>query len=326
MDSFIFAVNAVLPLIVMALIGYLLVRCGMIPEGAARTLNKIVFRVFLPCTLFLNVYKIESLGGFNFGYIVYAIAADLLIYALAIPIVMALTKDGARRGVVLQSVFRSNYALIGIPLATSLCGAAGAEVSAVLSAFAIPVFNVLAVITLSVFSDRKERVSVKSILLDIAKNPLIESVVLGLAVLGVRAILGQNGIEWRLTEITPLFRVLESLSAVSTPLALIALGAQFKFSSIGAMKRELIFSVVARVVAVPLVALTVAYLFFDFEAAHFASFVALFATPVAVSSVPMVQEMGGDTELAGQVVVWATATSARTRFLSIFARRRLGVF
>ncbi len=326
MDSFIFAVNAVLPLIVMALIGYLLVRVGMIPEGAARTLNKIVFRVFLPCTLFLNVYKIESLGGFDFGYIVYAIAADLLIYALAIPIVMALTKDGARRGVVLQSVFRSNYALIGIPLATSLCGTAGAEVSAVLSAFAIPVFNVLAVITLSVFSDRKERVSVKSILLDIAKNPLIESVVLGLAVLGVRAILGQNGIEWRLTEITPLFSVLESLSAVSTPLALIALGAQFKFSSIGAMKRELIFSVVARVVAVPLAALTVAYLFFDFEAAHFASFVALFATPVAVSSVPMVQEMGGDTELAGQVVVWATATSALTIFLFIFALRLLGVF
>lgn len=326
MDSFIFAVNAVLPLIVMALIGYLLVRVGMIPEGAARTLNKIVFRVFLPCTLFLNVYKIESLGSFDFGYIVYAIAADLLIYALAIPIVMALTKDGARRGVVLQSVFRSNYALIGIPLATSLCGAAGAEVSAVLSAFAIPVFNVLAVITLSVFSDRKERVSVKSILLDIAKNPLIESVVLGLAVLGVRAILGQNGIEWRLTEITPLFSVLESLSAVSTPLALIALGAQFKFSSIGTMKRELIFSVVARVVAVPLAALTVAYLFFDFEAAHFASFVALFATPVAVSSVPMVQEMGGDTELAGQVVVWATTTSALTIFLFIFALRLLGVF
>jgi len=120
--------------------------------------------------------------------------------------------------------------------------------------------------------------------------------------------------------------VLESLSAVSTPLALIALGAQFKFSSIGAMKRELIFSVVAGVVAEPLVALTVAYLFFDFEAAHFASFVALFATPVAVSSVPMVQEMGGDTELAGQVVVWATATSALTIFLFIFALRLLGVF
>lgn len=326
MDSFVFAVNAVLPLIAMALIGYLLVRCGMIPEGTAKTLNKIVFRVFLPCTLFLNVYKIESLGGFDFGYIAYALVAMLLVYVLAIPLVMAVTKEGARRGVVLQSVFRSNYALIGIPLATSLCGATGAEVSAVLSAFAIPVFNVLAVITLSVFSSRKERVSVKSILLDIVKNPLIESVVLGLAVLGVRAILGQNGIEWRLTEITPLFSVLESLSAVSTPLALIALGAQFKFSAIGTMKRELIFSVVARVVAVPLATLLVAYLFFDFEAAHFASFVALFATPVAVSSVPMVQEMGGDTELAGQVVVWATAASALTIFLFIFALRLLGVF
>lgn len=328
MDSFIFAVNAVLPLIAMALVGYLLVRCGMIPDGTARTLNKIVFRIFLPCTLFLNIYKIESLGDFDFGYIAYALVAMLLIYALAVPTVMAFTKDGAKRGVVLQSVFRSNYALIGIPLATSLCGAAGAEVSAVLSAFAIPVFNVLAVITLSVFTGegKRNRVSVKSILIDIAKNPLIESVALGLIALGVRAIFVNCNISWRLSEITPLFSVLESLSEVSTPLALIALGAQFKFSSIGAMKRELIFSVMARVVVVPLVALSVAYLFFDFEAAHFASFVALFATPVAVSSVPMVQEMGGDTELAGQVVVWATAASALTIFLFIFTLRLLGVF
>ena len=195
-----------------------------------------------------------------------------------------------------------------------------------LSAFSIPIFNVLAVISLSVFTGKGGRVSAKKIILDILKNPLIESVLLGLAALGIRAILAKHGISWRLTEITPLFRVIESLAGVATPLALIALGAQFKFSAIGKMKRELIFAVLTRVIAVPLVAIAVAYLFFDFEAAHFASFIAMFATPVAVSSVPMTQEMGGDTELAGQIVVWSTASSALTIFLFTFVLRLIGVF
>ena len=326
MESFVFALNAVLPLIIMTLIGYLLVRIGFLPEGMPKLINKMVFRIFLPCMLFLNVYRIGSLSGISLGYAAFAITSVLIIFALAIPLVIRITKIGARRGVVLQAVFRSNFALIGIPLAYSICGNRGTEVAAVLSAFTIPVFNILAVISLSIFTGGKGRVSVKKILFDIVKNPLIESVLLGLIMLGIRAVFVSCDISWRLTEITPLFKVIESLSAVATPLALIALGAQFKFSAIGKMKRELIFAVVARVIAVPLITLTTAYLFFDFDAAHFAAFIALFATPVAVSSVPMTQEMGGDTELAGQIVVWSTAGSAFTIFLFTFMFRLIGVF
>lgn len=326
MDSFIFAVNAVLPLILIVMIGYLIRRIGLIPEDASRTLNKLVFRVFLPCMLFLNVYEIKSLGNFGFGYVFYALIAIPVVFALTIPLVLIITRRKERRGVLLQAVFRSNFALIGIPLAISLCGDAGASYAAVMAAFAVPIFNVLAVITLSVFSGGEGRVSIKGILIDIAKNPLIESVLLGLLAIGIRAILVELGIDWRLTDVVPLFKVISSLSSVATPLALIALGAQFKFSAIGGMKRELAFAILARVVAVPLITLSVAYLFFKFEAAHFATFVALFATPVAVSSVPMTQEMGGDTELAGQIVVWSTASSGITIFLFTFALKLIGVF
>lgn len=328
MDSFLFAINAVSPLIIMALIGYLLKHIGLIPDGMPKQLNKLVFRVFLPCMLFLNVYKIESLGDFDFGYAFYAIISVPLVFLAAIPVVMAISKDGARRGVMLQAVFRSNFALIGIPLASSLCGDMGAKIAAVLSAFAIPTFNILAVITLSVFTGDRDgkKVSIKKIVLDIVKNPLIESIALGFAVLGIRAILSHFNIEWRLTDVTPVFKVLESLSAVATPLALVTLGAQFKLSSIGGMKRELIFSAVMRTVIVPIITLAVAYFFFDFEAAHFAAFVALFSTPVAVSSVPMTQEMGGDAELAGQIVVWTTAAAGITIFLFTFVLKLIGVF
>jgi len=71
-----------------------------------------------------------------------------------------------------------------------------------------------------------------------------------------------------------------------------------------------------------------AYLFFrhQFTGAHFAAFVAMFATPVAVSSVPMAQEMDGDAVLAGQLVVWSTILSAGTVFLAAFLLRLAGVF
>ena len=192
MDALIFSLNAVLPLIIMALVGYILGRVGLIAEGVPNVLNRMVFKLFLPPTLFLNIYRIESFGELDFGYVAYALLTVIVMLALTIPLVFWLSRDSSRRGVMLQAVFRSNYALIGIPLATSLCGEAGAEVAAVLSAFAIPLFNVLAVVTLSLFSDFKGRVSVKRILLDIAKNPLIESIALGFIALGIREILSNT--------------------------------------------------------------------------------------------------------------------------------------
>ena len=326
MESFIFAVNAVLPLILMALLGYFLRRINILSEDMPKGLNKMLFRAILPCMMFKNVYDIEGFGDIGFGYIAYAVVAIFIVSLIAIPCVIASSSKESRRGVLLQSVFRSNFALVGVSLATSLCGDRGAGVAALLAAFAVPIFNVMAVIALSIFSDNKGKASIKSILLDIIKNPLIVSVLSAVAVIGVRALFVKWGIEWRLSDVEPLFKVLDGLSDTATPIALIALGAQFKFSAIGGMRREIIFAVISRLVVVPLVALSVAYFFFDFEAVHFAAFIALFATPVAVSSVPMTQEMGGDVELAGQVVVWSTAISGFTIFLFTFVLKLLGVF
>ena len=81
-----------------------------------------------------------------------------------------------------------------------------------------------------------------------------------------------------------------------------------------------------RTVAVPALGIGFAYLLGGFTAGEMATFVAVFATPVAVSTVPMAQEMGADTRLAGQLVVFSTLASALTIFLFSFALRALGVF
>lgn len=328
MDSLIFALNAVTPIILMVAIGYFLKKRGLMNESFSKAANKLVFHLFLPTMLFLNVYKIQTLEDMDFGYVLYVLAALLVIFFASIPAVICIAKKRERRGALLQAAFRSNYALIGIPLAQSLFGQEGAMIATLLSAAVIPALNILAVISLSVFRGDGERTSVKKIFVGILKNPLIESVALGLLVLLIRALLVRCGVEFRLSDITPLYKVMEYLSTLATPLALLVLGAQFEFSAVSSMRREIVFGTLMRTVIVPILGIGCAYLFFrsSFTGAHFAAFVAVFATPVSVSSVPMAQEMDGDAILAGQLVVWTTLLSAASVFLTSFLLRSVGVF
>ena len=328
MDSLIFAVYAVAPIIIIVAIGYILKKVGFMNAEFAKAANKLVFHIFLPAMLFLNVYNIEDIGEMNFGYIIYVLVVLLSIFAFSIPAVMLVSKKRERRGVMLQAAFRSNYALIGIPLAKSLFGNEGVMVATLLSAVVIPMLNILSVISLSVFRKGGDRLSVKNLLLDIIKNPLIRSVAAGVAVLFIRAGFVRAGIGFRLTDIAPLLTALEYLSDLATPLALLVLGAQFEFSAVKSLKKEIIFGTLMRTAVVPFIGLGVAYIFFSsqFSGAHFAAFVAMFATPVAVSSVPMTQEMDGDVTLAGQLVIWTTLFSAVSVFFTSFLLRLAGIF
>ena len=327
MDSLIFALWAVIPLVALVALGYLLKRVGLMDGEFAKKLNRLVFHVFLPTTLFLNVYKIERTSELALGYVVYALVATLVIFLLSLGFLALIVPERARRGALVQLAFRSNYALVGIPLAQSLFGETGVSAATLLSAIIIPTFNILAVITLSIFREDGERPSTMKILKGIVGNPLIRAIFLGFAILALRAVFVRAGIGFRLNQIEPLLRVANQLSALSTPLALLALGAQFEFSAAGELGREITIGVLLRAVIVPALGLGIAYLFFrdTFGGAHFASLVAVFATPVAVSSVPMVQEMNGDVRLMGQLVIWTTLFSSISIFLAAFLLRLGGV-
>ncbi len=331
LDSLVFAFNSVAPIIFMVAIGYILGRIGFMPKDFSKLANKLVFRLFLPVMLFKNVYNIDSLSSVRFGYIIYTVCSILLLFAAAVPSVMLLTKKENRRGALIQSFFRSNYALIGIPLATMLfpAGGEGAAAASVMSAVSVPLFNILAVIGLSVFSSESDgKGKLKKVLVGIVKNPLIIGIFAGLLALAVRALFTKFGIDFRISSVSSVWNTVSYLSGIATPLALLVLGAQFEFSVISSLKREITAGVLIRCVAVPLYGLGAAYLLFknNFTGAEFASLIAVFATPVAVSSVPMAQEMGADQTLAGQLVVFTTIVSAFTVFFASLLLKMAGIF
>lgn len=329
MDSLIFALSAVAPIVLTVIVGYFFKKIGMMDESFAKKANKLVFRAFMPVMLFVNIYKM-SLSDVDLGFIGYCLIALFVIFGLSIPACMLIAGKKDRVGVLVQAIFRSGYSLIGIPLAGSLYGDEGMMAATILSAALIPCFNVLAVISLSALgNDSGERVSPVKIILDIIKNPLIIGIFAALVCVAVRTFIFEPaGITFKLSNIGPLFQVLNYLADLAIPLALLVLGAQFEFSAVAALKKEIIFGTLARTVIVPALVLGVAFIFFRdrFGAAQFATLVAAFATPVAVPSVPMVQEMGGDVTLAGQLVVWSTLASALTVFLVTFLLRMGGAF
>lgn len=331
LDAFVFAANAVLPIVILIVLGFVLKKSGLLTKGFLDVGNKLTFRVLLPVMLFCNVYEIERLNDINVPFIVYGIAAVIVIFFAAIAVCCAFTKDSAKRGSLIQAVFRSNYAIIGIPLAASLFGDKGAAAAGVMSAFCVPTFNILGVVTLTMFngSSEKQGFNVKKILLGVAKNPLIIGTVAGLAVLGIRELFVMWDIGFRLSDITFLYKSLENVKAVCTPFALIVLGGKFEFSAVSKLWKEIVFGTAVRTVAVPVLGLTAAYLLREqlgLSGEHFATYIGVFATPVAVASAVMAKEMGADDELAGQMVVWTSLVSAVTIFIYVTILRTLGVF
>ncbi len=328
MEAFIFSLNAISPIVILVALGYVLKKIGFMPSEFSKKANTIVFRVCLPAMLFLNVYKIETLKSFDYTYIVYTVLVVLVIFLIGLYLIRFVTKSNASRGALLQSTFRSNFALIGLPLAQALFGEEGVAVSALLSAVIIPSFNFLAVLSLSVYSKDSKAPSLKGILHSVVTNPLIMGVFAGGIALLFRALFERFNIAFRLSDITPIYTVLGYLSNMATPLSLLVIGAQFEFKAVSGLKKEIIFGTVTRSVIVPIIGLGLAYLLYrdSFTGAHFAALVAVFATPVAVSSVPMAQEMNSDVVLAGQLVIFTTIASFFTVGVAAFLLKLAGIF
>lgn len=330
-EIFSFSFDAVMPILLLVIVGYLL-RCFKFADDAFfKKLNRMVFRIFLPVLLYYNIYEIESLGLVNWSVIGYCVAAILVICLCGFGVTKLFFKKRENTGVLIQCSFRSNYAIIGIPLAESLGGAEAVAFASILSAVSIPLFNTLAVIILSHYSPENKNRSIKHTVKTTLTNPLIIGVLLGVITVAVRGIIPADELG------VPVFTIennlpfaydaLSKLAKVASPVALVVLGARFDFKAIGALRNEIAGGVIMRLVFAPLVGIGLAVLLseytnlFGVTSVEVPALISLFSTPVAVSSAVMTSEIGGNEQLAGQLVVWTSIFSMLTMFAIIFVMK-----
>lgn len=322
---FMTAVNAVFPIVLLILVGYFLRSKGVLDDGFLRKGNALVFKLCLPCMLFVNVYEINDVSDVPWDVVIYCGLAVAVLFLIGMAVAVLTTRLPERRGVIWQCCFRSNYAIIGIPLATALGGQEAAAVSTIVATLVIPFFNIFAVIALSVFAGdgSGKRPGAKKILRGIITNPLIIAVLIGLTVLGLRALQTAcfGRVIFSLSRDTEfLYSAVRSLKNVTTPLALLVLGGQFRFSVVKGLFREIAVGTCFRVLAAPVLGIGAALLLDRFAGIvsctpdTVPAMLALFGSPVAVSSAVMASQMGGDEQLATQFVVWTSICSVVTVF------------
>ncbi|MBE6917099.1 MAG: AEC family transporter [Ruminococcaceae bacterium] len=330
------AFNAVVPIILIVLLGYFLRRKQFLSDNFLSVGNKLVFRVLLPVMLFINVYNIPSFSSIPWDIVVYCIVTTLLLFALGLVAAITGTPVPQRRGVIAQCCFRSNFALIGLPLAAAVGNDEAIALASVLSAFTIPLYNILAVVCLTMFlpNGNKKSAGIGHILSSVVRNPLILGVAAGLVALLVRELQRQicGEVVFSISEDIPfLHSFLNSLKGAATPLGLLVMGGQFDFSATKTLKKEITIGVLARLVFAPLIGVGLGILLSSFtDLIHlgqndYPALVALCGTPTAVSSAIMAGEMDNDQQLAVQLVIWTSIGSVVTVFAIICALMGMGL-
>ena len=315
MDNIIVSFNVIAPVFFLMVLGYFLVNYTPLADGKlTKQANAIVFKIFLPCMLFYNVYQ-SDIGSEIHSRIrlcIWAAGGLLILFVLLCLIVPRIVTQENQQGVVIQGIFRSNYVIFGVAVVQNMYGPKSTTTAAILSAILVPMYNFLAVVVLSIFGEKREN-DWKKIILDIIKNPLIISSVLGIifSLLGIRLP-------------TAVDTTVQDLAKLSTPIAFMILGGDLDFSKVKGNLKTAFVVLTIKLVILPLIMIPMVVMM-GYRDADLLSGVLAYQTPVAVSSYIMAQQAGADGQLAGQLVVFSSVLSIFTLFVTIFILRTMGL-
>ena len=315
MENIIVSFNVIAPVFFLMVLGYLLVNyTSLADRKLTKQANAIVFKIFLPCMLFYNVYQ-SDIGAEIHSRIklcIWAAGGLLILFVLLCLIVPKVVKQENQQGVVIQGIFRSNYVIFGVAVVQNMYGAKSTTTAAILSAILVPMYNFLAVVALSIFGEKRET-DWKKIILDIVKNPLIISSVLGIifSLLGIRLP-------------TAVDTTVQDLAKLSTPIAFMILGGDLDFSKVRGNLKVASVVLTIKLVILPLIMIPMIVMM-GYRDADLLSGLLAYQTPVAVSSYIMAQQAGADGQLAGQLVVFSSVLSTFTLFVTILILRTIGL-
>lgn len=312
LSNFIVAFEAVAPMFIIIFLGAFIKKAGLITPEETKKFNRIIFICCFPPLMFSNLYGKELGDAVNMKLILFTVITVLTLYFITVLVVLKIEKNQRTRGAMIQAIYRSNFVIMGIPIVQNVFGRGELAVTAVLVTIIVPLYNIIAVITLEVFRGGKP--SFREMIRDLAKNPIIIG-----ALAGIIAILLHIKLPHAIEA------PVNMLAEAATPVTLLLLGASFNFESISREKRNLIICIIGRLIIFPSVGL-IGGMLMGFRGVALLTLVAIFASPSAITSYTMAQQMDSDYELAGNCVIFSSVISCLTMFIWIFILKSLGMF
>ena len=311
-DNFIIAVEAVLPIFLLILLGMGARHMNLMTDQELNHANRAVFQVMFPIMMFYNIYSADFSEVIWPRYFAFCITMTLIVYFLGVGVTLLIEKENRSRGALIQAIYRGNILLMGLPIMKNLMGEEAVGLTTIMVAITVPLYNVLAVVTLETF--RGGRFEISDLVKKIVTNPLILGAVTGL--LAVAA-----GI--RLPVI--LEKPISQVSAAATPISLMILGASFHFRSVLDNGKNLVIGILGKLVVSPAIALTAGYLA-GFRGLPLAILIIMFGAPCAVSGYTMAQQMDSNGELAAGCLIFTSLLSCVTicgNFYSLYHYKAL---
>lgn len=314
MENFIFCLNAVVPGFLLIGAGYFVRVIGWLDEIGTKQVNRLCFYLLLPLLMFKTAYTSDFSTAFDPVLLSLCIMCLLGMIGVMLLIAPRLTDSRGRIGVIVQASFRSNAVMMGLPFAISLCGEEAAGLMGVLVACTVPLYNVLAVILFSIYTDKPGvKISLKSIVTNVFSNPLVAASAIGFILSGLH-------IPLPVVIQRPLF----DLGTAGSIVAMLGVGAQLDFKNALRNMKLTLITACAKLLILPLVGTTIGILI-GMDRLSLCSLFLVLATPNATGCPVMADVMGGDGTLAAEMVVFTTGVSVFTVFWGSLILKNMGL-
>ena len=313
MEDLLFTANIVVPVFIIVALGYLLRKKNLINDNFVSLSSKIVFNVSLPVLIFVEIAKINLDVILDFKLILFVyigtLIAFFLIWIFSIPFI----KEGKDQSVFLQGSFRGNFAIVGLALIANLYGPEKLGKASLVLAFTVPLYNVLAVIALTVPVRKEKNMDMKKTLWEILKNPLV---------LGVLVALPFSYFKIQINDL--ILTTANYVAALALPLALLGIGGFLNFDDVKEGFKLTGMSTIIKLIIIPSAATIAAYNL-GFIGDNLGIIFILFGCPTAIASFIMAEAMGVNSKLAGNILLVTTVFSVFTISIGLFILKQNGL-
>lgn len=300
MENLIFSLNATLPVFLVMVAGGILGKLGFLPKEFCKASDKLTFKVTLPIMLFLDMADVDMAHDFEPKFVLFCFGATLISILVIWALARTFMRDKTIIGEFVQASYRSSAAVLGVAFIQNIYGDAGMAPLMILGS--VPLFNIFAVLILMIESPQEQHEAPRpaQLFYGVITNPILLGIIAG-------TIFSLLPVE--LPVIAE--KTLDSLASLTTPLALLSIGASFEGPK--ALKKAGPTLVAALIKTVGLSAIFIpCALALGFREKELIALLIMLGSPTTPSSYVMAKNMGHEGVLTASAIAATTLLSALT--------------
>lgn len=314
MEHLIFSLNATIPIFLTMVLGWLFKQCRMIDEPFVKVLNKFNFQVTLPLMLFEDLAGADFASVWDGKYVLFCFGVTFISIFAIWGISSLLLKEKDMVGEFTQGCYRSSAAVLGLAFIQNIYGTS--LMAPLMIIGTVPLYNVMAVVILSFTGPGEHKLNkegLKKSILGIAKNPIIISIALGIAVSLMKVDFPYI-----------MDKTIHNFSIMASPLALIGLGAGFEGRKAVKKIRLTAICTTVKVFLLPMLFLPFA-LWMGFTGEKLVAILVMLGSATTPSCYIMAKNMGHEGVLTSGTVVATTFFSSISLTFWIFVLKCIGM-